>query len=89
MKERMQELLKKLSNVGTLIALASAVIFILNSMGVLVDSETVMNVIYGLCSIGVLLGILNNPNTSGIDLPFVKNNLPDPNNKPKGGKSNG
>lgn len=72
MNERMQELLKKLSNVGTLIALASAVLFILNSMGVLVDSETVMNVIYGLCSIGVLLGILNNPDTDGIDLPFVK-----------------
>lgn len=69
----MQELLKKLSNVGTLIALASAVIFILNSMGILIDSETVMNVIYGLCSIGVLLGILNNPDTDGIDLPFVKN----------------
>ena len=84
MKDKLQDLLVRLSNVGTIIALVSAVLFILNSAGVLVDNETIMDIITGLCSIGVILGFLNNPQSSGVYLPFVKDNLPDPNNKPKG-----
>lgn len=84
MKDKLQDLLVRLSNVGTIIALASAVLFILNSAGVLVNNETIMDIITGLCSIGVILGFLNNPQSSGVYLPFVKDNLPDPNNKPKG-----
>ena len=83
MKDKLQDLLVRLSNVGTIIALASAVLFILNSAGVLVNNETIMDIITGLCSIGVILGFLNNPQSSGVYLPFVKDNLPDPNNKPK------
>lgn len=83
MKEKLQDLIKRLSNVGTIIALASAVLFILNSAGVLVDNGTIMDIITGVCSIGVILGFLNNPQSSGVYLPFVKDNLPDPNNKPQ------
>lgn len=84
MNEKMQELVKRLSNVGTIIALVSAVLFILSSAGVVVAGEMVMNVVYGLCSIGVLLGILNNPQTDGVYLPFVKQDgNPDVSNKPE------
>lgn len=83
MKDKLQDLLVRLSNVGTIIALASAVLFILNSAGVLVNNETIMDIITGLCSIGVILGFLNNPQSSGVYLPFVKDNLPDPSNKPE------
>lgn len=83
MKEKLQDLIKRLSNVGTIIALASAILFILNSAGILVDNETIMNIITGICSIGVILGFLNNPQSSGVYLPFVRDNLPDPNNKPQ------
>lgn len=75
MKDKMQDLLKRLSNVGTIIAIASAVIFILNNCGILVDSDKIINIINGLCSIGVILGFLNNPQDSGIYLPFIKDNL--------------
>lgn len=75
MKEKLQDLLKRLSNVGTIIAIVSAIIFILNNCGILVDSDKIINIINGLCSIGVLLGFLNNPQDSGIYLPFVKDNL--------------
>lgn len=75
MKDKMQDLLVRLSNVGTIIAITSAVIFILNNCGILVDSDKVINIINGLCSIGVLLGFLNNPQDSGIYLPFIKDNL--------------
>ena len=75
MNEKLQDLIKRLSNVGTLIALASVVLFILNNCGILIDNDKIMNIINGLCSIGVLLGFLNNPQDSGIYLPFINDNL--------------
>lgn len=75
MNEKLQDLLKRLSNVGTIIALASVIVFILNNCGILVDNEQIMNIISGLCSIGVLLGFLNNPQDSGVYLPFINDNL--------------
>lgn len=71
MKEKLIDLGKRMSNVGTIIALVSAVVFILMQFGITVDSEKVNNVVEAVCSILVLLGILNNPKTSGIYLPFV------------------
>ena len=37
-----------------------------------VDSERVIITVKAIYSIGVVLGILNNPDTSGLDLPFIK-----------------
>ena len=71
MKEKLFDLGKRVSNVGTILALVSAVVFILMQFGITVDSEKVNNVVEAVCSILVLLGILNNPKTSGIYLPFV------------------
>lgn len=75
MKEKMKDLLVRLSNVGTIIALASVILFILNNCGIIVNNEQIMNIINGICSIGVLLGFLNNPQDSGIYLPFINDNL--------------
>ena len=71
MKEKLFDLGKRVSNVGTILALVSAVVFILMQFGITVDSEKVNNVVEAVCSILVLLGILNNPKSSGIYLPFV------------------
>lgn len=71
MKEKLIDLGKRVSNVGTILALVSAVVFILMQFGITVDSEKVNNVVEAVCSILVLLGILNNPKSSGIYLPFV------------------
>ena len=71
MKEKLFDLGKRVSNVGTILALVSAVVFILMQFGITVDSEKVNNVVEAVCSILVLLGILNNPKNSGIYLPFV------------------
>lgn len=81
MKEKMKDLLVRLSNVGTIIALASVILFILNNCGILVDNDKIMNIINGLCSIGVLLGFLNNPETNGLDLPFITKNNPNTKDK--------
>ena len=71
MKEKLIDLGKRVSNVGTILALVSAVVFILMQFGITVDSDKVNNVVEAVCSILVLLGILNNPKSSGIYLPFV------------------
>lgn len=62
----LKEILKRLSNTGTIIAIAGAIILILNNIGVIVDNEKVMYVINALCGIGVALGVLNNPTTKGL-----------------------
>lgn len=55
----MERVFQKLTNTKTVIAIASAVILILSSIGIEVDNEQIMTVIKALCSIGVLLGIMN------------------------------
>ncbi|MBW6409996.1 hypothetical protein [Clostridium weizhouense] len=69
MKEK--ELIGRIKNSGTIITLVSLIILILTTNGILVDSERVINTVQAICSIGVILGILNNPETDGLDLPFI------------------
>lgn len=64
-------MLSRLKNPGSIITLASLVILILTTNGIELDSEKIMTTIKAICSIGVILGILNNPDTEGLDLPFL------------------
>ena len=63
----------RITNVGTIISLASIVAILLVNVGFIdaVQSETIKTVVYLVCGAGVLLGILNNPKGSGIYLPGV------------------
>lgn len=63
----------RITNVGTIISLASIIVVILLQFGFIdaAMSETIKTVIYLVCGAGVLLGILNNPKGSGIYLPGV------------------
>ena len=71
--EEQGSLKSRLTNVGTIISLASIVVVILLQAGVIDEtmSETIKTIIYLLCSAGVLLGILNNPKGNGIYLPGI------------------
>lgn len=64
-------MLKRLKNPGTTITLVSLIVLILTTNGIEVDSERIMTTVKAFCSIGVVLGILNNPDTAGLDLPFM------------------
>ena len=64
--EKIKEILKRLSNTGTIIAIAGAIILILNNVGIIVDNTKAMYIINALCGIGVALGVLNNPTTKGL-----------------------
>ena len=68
----MSKLIRKLKNPGTVIGIASAGLFIATNVGLQIDNEAVMNVVKGVCSIGILLGLMNNPDTPGVDIPFVE-----------------
>lgn len=65
-------MLNRLKNPGTIITLVSLEVLILTTNGIEVDSERIMTTVKAIWSIGVVLGILNNPDTSGKDLPFIK-----------------
>ena len=64
--------LKRFQNVGTILAIVGAIGLILQQFGYKVDMEWLKNTATAICSLLVLLGIANNPQNSGIDLPMVK-----------------
>ena len=68
----MRKYLNRLKNPATIIGLTGYLLTILSSLGFIIDNDTIMTVVQSICAICVLLGILNNPGTSGIDFPQKK-----------------
>ncbi len=68
----MKKYLERLKNPATVLAIVGYVITILFNMGVKVDTDSVTIVANSVCGICVLLGIMNNPDTKGIDFPNDK-----------------
>lgn len=66
----MKNLIIRLKNTGTILSLVSLVVLILSVNGFNIDNERIITTVKALCSIGVLLGVLNNPTTNGIDNPI-------------------
>ncbi|MFZ2540074.1 MAG: hypothetical protein WAX04_14435 [Oscillospiraceae bacterium] len=62
--------LKRLRNPATIIGISSYVLIILTQLGVNVDENRIVTIIRCLSGILVLLGILNNPDTKGVDTPL-------------------
>lgn len=61
MNDIVKSLLTRLNNKGTLIALAGLIVSLLVQFGVDIDSEKVISIIQTICSILIILGVLNNP----------------------------
>lgn len=63
----------RITNVGTIISLASIVVILLVNVGVIdaAQSDSIKTVVYLICGAGVVLGVLNNPKGSGIYLPGI------------------
>ena len=68
----MRKYLNRLKNPATIIGLTGYLLTILSSLGFIIDNDTIMTVVQSICAICVLLGILNNPDISGIDFPQKK-----------------
>lgn len=61
--------LQRFSNVGTIISVVGLVGLLLIQFGVKIDMTWLENTIKLICSLLVVLGICNNPDTNGMDLP--------------------
>lgn len=64
--------LNRFKNTGTVITLVSTFLLILTTNGVQIDNERVMTTVKLICYLGVVLGIMNNPDTPGLDVPGKK-----------------
>lgn len=61
MNNIIKSLLTRLNNKGTLIALAGLIVSLLVQFGVDIDSEKVISIVQTICSILIILGVLNDP----------------------------
>lgn len=73
----MKKYFERLKNPATIIGISGYILTILSTLGISIDNDTVMTIIQSICAICVLLGLLNNPETSGIDLPKITNSKTD------------
>lgn len=65
----MKKYFERLKNPATIIGISGYLLTIISTLGITIDNDAVMTIIQSICAICVLLGVLNNPETSGIDFP--------------------
>lgn len=65
----MKEWLKRFRNPGVLVSLVGAIGIVLQQFGVEIDQVWLNNTITAICTVLVILGIANDPNTNGLDTP--------------------
>ena len=68
----MKNLLEKLKNPGVLVGVVSLVGLLLVQFGVKVDLVWLDETIKIACALGIAVGVINNPDTPGVDNPFKK-----------------
>lgn len=61
MNKIIKSLLNRLNNKGTIISLTALIVSLLLQFGVDIDSEKVIGIVQTVCSILILLGVMNNP----------------------------
>lgn len=78
MKKILKSILTRLNNRGTIISLAALIVSLLIQFGVDIDSEKIIGIVQTICSIFILLGVLNDPteNTNAY-IPGVSDKLID------------
>lgn len=79
----MKNYLERFKNVGTIISVVSIIGLLFVQFGYKVDLEWLDVTIKLICSLGVALGVLNNPTTPKMDLPFIQQ-VDKTEDKPKG-----
>ena len=61
MSNTLKSIANRLNNKGTIISLVALIVSLLIQFGVDVDSEKVIGIVQTVCSILILLGVMNNP----------------------------
>lgn len=78
MSKVLKSILIRLNNKGTIISLAALIVSLLCQFGLNIDSEKILGIVQTICSILILLGLLNDPteNTNAY-IPGVSDKLID------------
>lgn len=76
MKQTVKSILNRLNNKGTIIALASLIVSLLVQFGLNIDSDKIIGIVQTICSILILLGVLNNPvDNNDVYIPHFSDQL--------------
>ena len=82
MSKVLKSILTRLNNKGTIISLTALLVSLLCQFGLDVDSEKILGIVQTICSILILLGLLNDPTeTPKGYIPGVSDKLIDKENK--------
>lgn len=78
MSKVLKSILVRLNNKGTILSLAALIVSLLIQFGIDIDSEKIIGIVQTICSILILLGLLNDPteNTNAY-IPGVSDKLID------------
>ena len=72
----LKSILKRLNNKGTIVSLAALIISLLCQFGFKIDSEKVLTIVQTICSILIILGLLNDPTeTTKAYIPGISDKL--------------
>ena len=78
MSKVLKSILIRLNNKGTIFSLAALIVSLLCQFGLNIDSEKILGIVQTICSILILLGLLNDPteNTNAY-IPGISDKLID------------
>ena len=78
MSKVLKSILIRLNNKGTIISLAALIVSLLCQFGLNIDSDKILGIVQTICSILILLGLLNDPteNTNAY-IPGISDKLID------------
>ena len=76
MKQIFKSLVTRLNNKGTIVSLAALIVSLLCQLGLNIDSEKILTIVQTICSILIILGLLNDPTDSTkVYIPGVSDKL--------------
>ena len=74
--KKLKSILKTLNNKGTIVSLAALIVSLLCQCGLNIDSEKVLTIVQTICSILIILGLLNDPTeTTKAYIPGISDKL--------------
>ena len=77
-----KSIINRLNNKGTIISLAALIVSLLMQFGFNIDSEKIIGIVQTVCSILILLGVMNNPiDNTAMYIPALSDKLAEKNNE--------
>ena len=75
-----KSIINRLNNKGTIISLAALIVSLLLQFGFNIDSEKILGIVQTVCSILILLGVMNNPiDNTKMYIPSISDKLTEKN----------